>query len=73
MLRSQAGVTYFGEHIFPELCVTEPVDCNFVAPGPPDLPRDQEWNNSDANNRNDTFDVQFNNRVEWFLPTPAPG
>ena len=36
MLRSQAGLTWFGEHIFPELCVTDPGELQLRPPGPPD-------------------------------------
>jgi hypothetical protein len=73
MFRSQAGLTWFGEHIFPELCVTDPGNCNFVHQVRQTFPDDQWWNNGSTNARNDTYDVQFYNRVEWFVPTPVLG
>ncbi len=49
MLRSQVGLTWFGEHIFPELCVTDPANCNFVHPVHQSFPEEQWWYNADTN------------------------
>jgi hypothetical protein len=73
VLRSQAGVTYFGEHIFPELCVTQPVDCLHIPGIKQSFPQDQEWINSDAHVRNDAVHVQFVNRLDWFLESKTFG
>ena len=67
VLRSQAGVIYFGNHVYPEMCTYAPEQCDFVEPLIQTLPVRQESQNSGAHNREDAVDIQFNNRLEWFL------
>jgi hypothetical protein len=73
VLRSQAGITYFGEHIFPELCIERPLDCDHIPGIKQSFPQDQEWINSDAHTRNDAIHLQFVNRMDWFLDSKRFG
>jgi hypothetical protein len=73
VLRSQAGITYWGEHTFPETCVDSPADCDFIEPVVQTFPRRQQWLNADSHTRGDTVDVQFQNRIEWYLDTARTG
>jgi hypothetical protein len=73
VLRSQAGLTYFGEHIFPELCVTEPDQCDHIVPVRQSFPRAQEWINNDEHTRNDSIHIQFTNRLDYFLESKRLG
>jgi hypothetical protein len=67
VLRSQAGVIYYGNHIYPAMCLDDPQRCDFVEPVIQTFPVRQESQNSGAHNREDALDIQFNNRLEWFL------
>jgi hypothetical protein len=67
VLRSQAGIIYYGNHVYPEMCTYAPDQCDFVEPLIQTLPVRQESQNSSAHNREDAVDIQFNNRLEWFL------
>jgi hypothetical protein len=73
VLRSQAGVIYYGNHIYPEMCTYAPEQCDFVEPLIQTLPVRQESRNSGAHNREDALDIQFNNRLEWFLSSARLG
>jgi hypothetical protein len=67
VLRSQAGVTYFGNHIFPEMCASDPQSCDFIEPIVQNLPVKQERANDSVHTREDSLDLQLVNRLEWFL------
>jgi hypothetical protein len=73
VLRSQAGFNYYGEHIFPELCVDQPIDCDHIAPVRQSFPEDQEWVNNERHARNDAYHVQVANRLDWFAGNKAFG
>jgi hypothetical protein len=73
VLRSQIGVTYYGEHMFPERCREEPIECDHQAPVRQTFPLAQETTNNDRHLRNDTVDVQLINRYDWFLETQRTG
>jgi hypothetical protein len=73
VLRSQAGITYFGEHIFPETCVDQPDTCDYVQPVRQSFPRGQEWGNNEEHTQNDAFHVQLANRLDWFLENKVIG
>ena len=73
MLRSQAGLTYFGEHIFPELCLEQPVECNHIPGIRQSFPQAQEWTNNEEHTRNDAIHVQLVNRLDWFLESKRFG
>ncbi len=73
VIRSQGGITYFGEHIFPESCIDQPVSCDYIQPIRQSFPRAQEWGNNEEHTRNDAFHVQFVNRLDWFLDSKRLG
>jgi hypothetical protein len=73
VLRSQLGVTYYGEHMFPARCSREPVACDHAAPVRQSFPLAMETINNDRHLRNDTVDIQFVNRFDWFLETRRAG
>jgi hypothetical protein len=73
VLRSQLGVTYYGDHFFPARCAQEPEDCDHFGPVRQTFPLAQETINNDRHLRNDTIDVQFVNRYDWFLETRRAG
>jgi hypothetical protein len=72
VLRSQAGFTYFGEHIFPELCLTDP-ECDHIAPVRQSFPQAQQWVNDERHLRNDSYHTQFINRLDWFINSKTFG
>jgi hypothetical protein len=69
VLRSQIGVTYYGEHRFPARCSGEPVECDHFAPIRQTFPLALETINNERHLRNDTVDIQFLNRYDYFLET----
>ncbi len=73
VLRSQAGVTYYGNHVYPEMCVTDPGRCDFVEPIIQTFPLEQESQNASVHNREDAVGIQFTNRLEWFLSSQKLG
>jgi hypothetical protein len=73
MVRSQAGITYHGEHTFPEMCVDSPGTCDHISPIVQTVGRRQQWINADSHTRGDTIDFQMQNRLEWFLDTKRTG
>ena len=73
VLRSQAGITIYGEHVMPERCGREPIDCDHLPAVRQTFPFEQETVNSAVHERNDTIDVQLINRFDWFLTSPRAG
>jgi hypothetical protein len=73
VLRSQAGVTYYGQHVFPELCLEAPEECDSVSQIIQTVPKRSERGNSGTHSRQDTVDVQLLNRMEVFLDTKSLG
>jgi hypothetical protein len=72
-LRSQVGLTYYGERIMPELCVTSPETCNDIHQIRQSTPREAWWGNNEIYEQHESVDLQFNNRIEWFLDTKLLG
>jgi hypothetical protein len=73
VVRSQAGVTYYGQHVYPQLCVEAPDDCDFVPSIIQTIPKREERGNSGTHMREDTLDVQLVNRIEAFRDTKSFG
>jgi hypothetical protein len=73
VLRSQVGATYYGEHLFPSLCGDDPADCDHLAPVRQTFPLQLDAVNNERHVRNDTIDVQFANRYDYFLETRKAG
>ncbi len=73
VFRSQVGLTYYGEHIVPALCDSDPANCNFTLQERQSVPINQEWYNSDEHKLNETYNVQLVNRIEWFLASKIFG
>jgi hypothetical protein len=73
VLRSQAGITYYGNHVFPALCDSDPQGCDFIEPIVQTFPVRQERQNDSTHSREDSVDIQLINRAEWFFERPRLG
>ena len=73
ILRSQAGITNYSENVFPETCVKQPGLCDHIPQIRQQFPRTQEYNNSDEHLRNDSYTIQAQNRIEWFISSDSLG
>ncbi len=73
VLRSQLGVTYYGEHLYPTLCQDDREGCDHLAPVRQTFPLTLDSVNNERHVRNDTFDVQLVNRYDYFLQTRRAG
>jgi hypothetical protein len=73
VLRSQVGLTYYGERIMPELCITDPQICDSVHQVKQETPRDQWYGNNDEHTVHESVDLQFSNRFEYFIDSKILG
>ena len=73
VLRSQAGFTYYGQNVFPERCITEPEVCDHIPQTVITAPRRQFLDNNSLHERQDTYDLQFQNNLQWFAASKALG
>ena len=67
LFRSQVGFTSVPMHIYPRMCVTQPDQCDHIPAIVQRFPRRQEWQNNSNHQRNDTYSLQFQNRLDWFF------
>jgi hypothetical protein len=67
LFRSQIGFTSVPMHIFPRLCVEQPVECEHIPAVVQRYPRRQEWQNDSNHQRDDLYALQFQNRFDWYL------
>ena len=55
------------QHFYPTLCETDPGNCDHIPRIIQKLPRQQEWGNNREHRREDTYSIQAQNRLEWFV------
>jgi hypothetical protein len=63
---------YVPQHIYPASCDST-ADCNFIAPISQTYPVKYDLVNGNEHSRNDTYTVEFNTRLEYFLNTKVLG
>jgi hypothetical protein len=73
VIRSQAGVTYYGQAVYPEMCLEAPDQCDSIPSLIQTVPRHEESQNSGTHTREDTIDVQAVNRLEFFEDSKVLG
>ncbi len=66
VFRSQAGYIHNQRHTFPELCVTDPDNCDHVASTAQIFPARLVTGNLNIHERLSTYSLQFANRIEMF-------
>ena len=66
LLKSQVGGTYIPEHIFPQMCFSQPIDCEHIASYTQTVPNGQKWGNNNNHARTDVYGLQFVNQLDWF-------
>jgi hypothetical protein len=66
LLKSQVGATYIPEHIFPQMCFSNPIDCDHIPSYTQSLPNGQKWGNNNNHTRTDVYGLQFVNQLDWF-------
>lgn len=73
VFRSQAAISNVERHTYPELCQTDPDNCDHVAPVVTTQPKRLVSVNHDNHERSRTYSFQFNNRLEIFLNNKVLG
>jgi len=66
LLKSQVGGTYIPEHIFPQMCFSQPLDCEHIPSTIQTIPNTQRWGNNNNHTRTDVYGLQFVNQIDWF-------
>jgi hypothetical protein len=66
LLKSQVGGTYIPEHIFPQMCFSNPINCDHIPSYTQSLPNGQKWGNNNNHTRTDVYGLQFVNTLDWF-------
>ena len=70
--RTQVGGTAIPQHLWPNLCNTDP-NCDHVPSVEQRFPRRQLYGNNNNHQRDDLWSIQFQNRFDWFLSTRSLG
>jgi hypothetical protein len=73
LLKSQVGGTYIPEHIFPQMCFSQPIDCDNIPSTIQTIPNSQKWGNNNNHTRTDVYGLQFVNQLDWFPEHPVLG
>jgi hypothetical protein len=73
VFRSQGSYITLANHFFPERCVDEPVDCDHYPQLVIKNPRAQYLQNANVHNRDDVYQFEFINRLEYFVASKAIG
>jgi hypothetical protein len=73
LLKSQVGGTYIPEHIYPQRCLSQPVDCDHIPSTIQTLPYPARTGNNNNHTRTDVYGLQFVNQLDWFPETHLLG
>jgi hypothetical protein len=66
LLKSQVGGTYIPEHIYPQRCLSQPIDCEHIPSTIQTIPRQLRTGNNNNHTRTDVYGLQFINQLDWF-------
>jgi hypothetical protein len=66
ILKSQVGATYIPEHIYPQQCLSNPINCDHIPSYSQTLAPTQKWGNDNNHSRTDVYALQLVNQIDWF-------